>query len=73
MTFYIFQGSANMVGSFFSCFPLSAALARTLLQFQVGGKTQMASFVNSFVVMCILLWIAPLFEILPRVSKLGTL
>lgn len=64
-----FQGAANISGSFFSCFPVSAALGRSVLQFQLGGRTQLASFVNVILIMCILLWVAPIFEILPRVSS----
>ncbi|XP_033215151.1 solute carrier family 26 member 6-like [Belonocnema kinseyi] len=60
------MGAGNIFGSFFSCMPVSASLSRSLIQQTVGGKTQLASIVSCLILLCILLWIGPFFEPLPR-------
>lgn len=65
----ILQGLSNIVGGAFSCVPNATSLSRSLLQEQTGGRTQIASVVSSFLILIILLWIAPFFEVLPRVNK----
>lgn len=54
------------MGSFFSCMPISASLSRSLIQQTVGGRTQIASIVSCLLLLIILLWIGPFFELLPR-------
>ena len=46
---------------------MASALARTLIQDAVGGVTQMASLINCFLIIFVLLFIGPLFEQLPKV------
>jgi len=58
-------GAANLVGSFFSCVPVSASLSRSLLQFATGGVTQIASLISCALLIIVLLWIGPVFESLP--------
>lgn len=41
------MGLANIVGSFFSCIPIACSLSRSLIQYQAGGKTQLASVVSA--------------------------
>lgn len=60
------MGLANITGSFFSCIPVACALSRSLIQFQTGGKTQLASVVSSSLILIVLLWIGRFFESLPR-------
>lgn len=62
-----FQGISNLFGGLFSCIPNGTSLSRSLIQEQTGGKTQIASVISSVLIMCVLLWIAPVFEVLPRV------
>lgn len=62
------MGSGNLFGAFFACFPVSASLSRSLIQQAVGGKTQMTSLINCALMLLVLLWIGPFFEVLPRVS-----
>lgn len=52
----------------FSCVPNATSLSRSLIQEQTGGRTQVASVVSSFLILIILLWIAPFFQVLPRVN-----
>ncbi|CAH1392669.1 unnamed protein product [Nezara viridula] len=60
------QGMGNIFGSFFSCLPFAASLSRSVIQQSVGGVTQLASLINSSLILIVLLWIGPLFEPLPR-------
>ncbi|XP_072763166.1 prestin isoform X2 [Anoplolepis gracilipes] len=60
------MGFSNVMGSFFSCMPISASLSRSLIQQTVGGRTQIASIVSCLLLFIILLWIGPFFELLPR-------
>jgi hypothetical protein len=62
------QGTSNIVGSFFSCMPITASLSRSLVQETVGGKTQLTSFISCLILLTVMLWIGPFFEPLPRVN-----
>lgn len=59
-------GVAHIFSSFFSCFPGSAALARSSLQESAGGNTHLASIISASVMLLIILWIGPIFKTLPR-------
>lgn len=63
----IANGASNIVGSFFLCAPISASLSRSVIQEQVGGKTQIAGLFSCFILLFVLLWIGPFFETLPHV------
>jgi len=58
-------GASNVLGSFFSCVPVSASLSRSVLQYATGGKTQIASLVSCALLTIVLLWVGPIFETLP--------
>lgn len=60
------KGLSNICGGLFSCVPNSTSLSRSLIQDQTGGKTQIASIVSASLILIILLWIAPVFKVLPR-------
>jgi len=64
-----FQGTSNVVGSFFSCAPIAASLSRTVIQDAVGGKTQLVGIFSAAILVFVLLWIGPFFETLPNVRK----
>ncbi|XP_048515776.1 prestin-like isoform X4 [Athalia rosae] len=59
-------GAGNLVGSFFSCMPFTASLSRSMIQETVGGKSQLASLLSCGLLLCVLLWVGPFFEPLPR-------
>lgn len=63
------MGGGNLLGSLFYSFPFSASLARSSIQYAVGGRTQLASLVSCSLLIIVLLVIAPFFELLPRVSR----
>lgn len=58
-------GCMNLISSFFSCFVSSGSLSRSVVQ-ESMGKTQITSFVSSVAILLVLLFIAPLFEPLPK-------
>lgn len=58
-------GSANIMGSFFSCFPVSASLSRSAIQESIA-RTQLCTIPVVAVVILVLLFIARLFYHLPK-------
>lgn len=60
------QGAGNLFGSFFSCLPFTASLSRSLIQQNVGGKTQLTSIVSCVILLFVLMWVGPFFEPLPK-------
>lgn len=61
------MGLSNLVGGLFSCVPNGTSLSRSLIQELTGGRTQLASVVSAALITMVLLWIAPVFQVLPRV------
>jgi MFS superfamily sulfate permease-like transporter len=61
-------GCSNIFSSFFPCFCGGASLARSCVQDNAGGRTQMVSIYSSLIVAFVLLFIAPLFKELPQVN-----
>ncbi|XP_026730849.1 solute carrier family 26 member 10 isoform X2 [Trichoplusia ni] len=59
-------GSSNLFSSFFGCSPICASLTRSYIQYQVGAKTGITSLVSATLILFVLLWIGPFFEVLPR-------
>ncbi|CAH1111883.1 unnamed protein product [Psylliodes chrysocephalus] len=59
-------GLSNAFGSFSLCMPISASLSRSVLRYNAGGRTQLSAVVSSGILIMVILWIAPLFETLPR-------
>ncbi|CAG9558930.1 unnamed protein product [Danaus chrysippus] len=60
------MGASNVFGSFFNCAPFCASLSRSYIQYQAGSKTGVTSVVSSLLIVCVLLWVGPFFEMLPR-------
>ncbi|XP_018008724.1 solute carrier family 26 member 6 isoform X1 [Hyalella azteca] len=60
------MGIGNVISSFFSCAPMAAAIARVLIQDAAGGMTQVAGLVSAFVILWVLLFVGPIFEVLPK-------
>ncbi|XP_076469470.1 prestin-like isoform X2 [Babylonia areolata] len=59
-------GIVNITSSFFSSFCASASLSRSLVQDNVGGKTQVAGLVSSALLLVVLLVLGSYFRTLPN-------
>jgi SulP family sulfate permease len=58
-------GTANLVGSFFQSYPVSASFSRSAVKFQAGAKTGMTSVFSALIVGLTLLFFTSLFFYLP--------
>ncbi|MGB3683575.1 MAG: solute carrier family 26 protein [Rubrobacteraceae bacterium] len=58
-------GLANVGAAFFSGFPVAGSFSRTAVQYQSGGRTQMASIITALMIVATLLVLTPLFYYLP--------
>lgn len=59
-------GTSNIFASFFPCFASGGSLARSCVQNNAGGKTQLVSIVSCIILGFVLAFIAPLFKELPQ-------
>ncbi|XP_064488551.1 prestin-like [Ornithodoros turicata] len=62
---FIALGASNLFGSFFTCFPVGASVPRSSIQAGAGGKTQLVSFINSLLILIVILCFGHYFERLP--------
>lgn len=61
-------GLANVAAAFFSGFPVAGSFSRTAVQYQSGGRTQMASIMTALMILFVLLFLTPLFYYLPNAA-----
>ena len=59
-------GMANIVGSFFSAFPVTGGFSRTAVNDQAGAKSGVAAIVSALLVMLTLLFLTSYFYYLPK-------
>ncbi|CAN7937342.1 unnamed protein product [Ixodes hexagonus] len=59
-------GAANVVTSFFGCYPCAVSLSRSSVQEKAGGQTQLAAVISSAIVIVVILAAGPLFRTLPN-------
>nr|CAB3266192.1 solute carrier family 26 member 10-like [Phallusia mammillata] len=59
-------GICNTIPAFLSSFAVAASLSRTAIQESTGGKTQLVSILSSILMLIVLIWLAPLFEPVPK-------
>ena len=59
------MGAANIACSFFGAVPGSSSFARSAVNFQSGAKTQMSSMISSLVVLGVLAFVTPVFNLIP--------
>ncbi|MCC7542131.1 MAG: STAS domain-containing protein [Deltaproteobacteria bacterium] len=62
------EGFANVVGSFFQCFPGSGSLTRSAVNQQAGGQTQWSGVVSAVAVALTMLLFAPYARFIPRAA-----
>ena len=65
---FIGQGVANMVGSFFQCYPVSGSFSRTAINFASGARTGIASAITTGSVIITLLFLTPLLTYIPKAA-----
>jgi len=65
---FIGQGLANIIGSFFQCYPVSGSFSRTAINYATGAKTGISSVISSLSVVLALLFLTPLFTYIPRTA-----
>ena len=63
---FVGQGLANLIGSFFQCYPVAGSFSRTAINFAAGARTGMSGVVSSLIVVCALLFLTPLLTNIPR-------
>ncbi len=65
---FIGQGLANLIGSFFQCYPVSGSFSRTAINFSTGAKTGISSVISSLSVILALLFLTPLLKYIPKAA-----
>ncbi|XP_055346340.1 solute carrier family 26 member 10-like [Paramacrobiotus metropolitanus] len=60
------QGVANVISSFFQCFPSCVSVACTALQDGVGGRTQVVSMVHCTIILIVIVALGRFLEPLPH-------
>jgi SulP family sulfate permease len=60
-------GSANVVGSFFSAFPVTGGFSRSAVNNEAGAKTPLSGLIAALIVLLALLFLTDLFFYLPKV------
>jgi sulfate permease, SulP family len=65
---FIGQGLANLIGSFFQCYPVSGSFSRTAINFAMGAKTGISSVIASLSVVLALLFLTPLLTYIPKAA-----
>ncbi len=70
---FIAQGSANIVGSLFSCFAGSGSFTRTAVCYQSGGRTRMAAIFSAMWTLAALLLLGPIANFIPKAGLAGLL
>ena len=63
------QGVGNLLSAWFSCAPMAASLSRSLLVDASGGRTQASGIITALLLLAVLLWLGPLFTLLPKVTQ----
>lgn len=67
------QGLSNVAGSFFGGYVATGSFNRSGLNFQAGAKTPLAAILAGFLLMIIVLLVAPLAAYLPNAAMAGIL
>ena len=65
---FVGQGMANLVGSFFQCYPVSGSFSRTAISFATGARTGISSAVTSLSVVVALLFLTPYLTYIPKAA-----
>ena len=58
-------GLANFAGAMFSSYTTTGSFSRSAINNSCGARTPLAGFVTSMIVMCVLLFLTPVFKLMP--------
>lgn len=61
------HGICNVFGANFSSYTTCVSLSRSVVQENLGGRSQVSGLFSCFILLLVLLWLAPFFEPLPDV------
>ncbi len=67
------QGVSNVAGAFFSGYPSSGSFTRSGINFEAGAQTPLAAVFASFILVALLVFIAPMVAYLPLAAMAGVL
>ncbi|MCA9932019.1 MAG: STAS domain-containing protein [Anaerolineales bacterium] len=70
---FVGQGIANLVTGFFSGYPCSGSLTRSLVNYEAGSRTQMGAVFSGLFVLAATLLFGPWARFLPRAALAGLL
>ncbi|MGQ9830411.1 MAG: SulP family inorganic anion transporter [Thermochromatium sp.] len=70
---FIGQGLSNIVGSFFSGYVATGSFNRSGVNYEAGARTPLASIFAAFMLMAIVLLVAPYASYLPKAAMAGIL
>ncbi len=70
---FIGQGLSNLVGSFFSGYVATGSFNRSAVNIDAGAKTPLAAVFGAFLLMMVVLLVAPLATWLPKAAMAGVL
>jgi len=65
------NGMANLIGSFFSCYPVTGSFARTAINFRMGSHSAFSSLIAGISVLLTMVFLMPLFTFLPQTVLAG--
>jgi SulP family sulfate permease len=61
-------GVGNLLGGVFGAFVATGNISRTVVAAQAGVRTQLGALITALVVLLTVVWLAPLFEFLPKAT-----
>lgn len=67
------QGLANIVSPLFGGMPATGAIARTAVNVRSGARTRLSAVVHAIVLLAVVLFAAPLVEVIPLAALAGVL
>jgi sulfate permease, SulP family len=59
-------GLANIIGSFFSAYPVTGGFSRSAVNYQAGARTGLATIITAVIIIISLMFFTPLFYYLPQ-------
>jgi SulP family sulfate permease len=65
---FIGQGLANLIGSFWQCYPVSGSFSRTAINLSAGARTAISSVTASACVILVLVFFTPLLTYVPKAA-----